>query len=124
MFTDENVFEAQTQTHIFIFMLLKLIVSIMFVNTSFQIHFATCPSTIFTGFQPSGIPHIGNYIGAIQHCVKMQDLNSKMFVCIVDLHALTVTQDPQVLRFGFVPCLCFDMDYIYIYNIIYIIILI
>ena len=53
--------------------------------------------TVFSGIQPSGNLHIGNYIGAISQWVKMQEGNSCIF-CIVDLHAITVPQDPKVLR--------------------------
>lgn len=55
---------------------------------------------IFSGIQPSGNLHIGNYIGAIQQWVKLQnDVESnELIFCIVDLHAITVYQDPKVLR--------------------------
>lgn len=52
---------------------------------------------VFSGIQPSGSLHIGNYIGAISQWVKMQDFTESIF-CIVDLHAITVPQDPKVLR--------------------------
>ncbi len=52
---------------------------------------------VFSGIQPSGNLHIGNYIGAISQWVKLQDLTESIF-CIVDLHAITVPQDPKVLR--------------------------
>ena len=52
--------------------------------------------TVFSGIQPSGSLHLGNYLGAIQQWVRMQeDRNS--FISIVDLHAITVTQDPKML---------------------------
>jgi tryptophanyl-tRNA synthetase len=53
--------------------------------------------TIFSGIQPSGNLHIGNYIGAINQWVKMQE-NSDALFCIVDLHAITVPQDPKILK--------------------------
>jgi tryptophanyl-tRNA synthetase len=53
--------------------------------------------TIFSGIQPSGNLHIGNYIGAISQWIKMQE-NSDAFFCIVDLHAITVPQDPKILK--------------------------
>jgi tryptophanyl-tRNA synthetase len=54
---------------------------------------------IFSGIQPSGNLHIGNYIGAIQQWSKLQDdSNNELIFCTVDLHAVTVPQDPQVLR--------------------------
>lgn len=52
---------------------------------------------IFSGIQPSGNLHIGNYIGAIKQWVELQNDNDCIF-CIVDLHAITVPQDPKVLR--------------------------
>jgi tryptophanyl-tRNA synthetase len=53
--------------------------------------------TIFSGIQPSGNLHIGNYIGAINQWIKIQE-NSDAIFCIVDLHAITVPQDPKILR--------------------------
>lgn len=53
--------------------------------------------TVFSGIQPSGNLHIGNYIGMLQQSVKIQD-NSDAIFCIVDLHAITVPQDPKVLK--------------------------
>ena len=52
---------------------------------------------VFSGIQPSGNLHIGNYIGAISQWVKMQDSTESIF-CIVDLHAITVPQDPKELK--------------------------
>ncbi|WP_375388173.1 tryptophan--tRNA ligase [uncultured Amnibacterium sp.] len=53
---------------------------------------------IFSGIQPSAESlHIGNYIGAIQQWQAMQDDFDAIF-CIVDLHAITVPQDPKALR--------------------------
>jgi len=52
---------------------------------------------ILSGIQPSGEVHLGNYIGAVQHWVAEQD-EKDCFYCIVDLHAITVPQDPKVLR--------------------------
>jgi tryptophanyl-tRNA synthetase len=52
--------------------------------------------TVFSGIQPSGSLHLGNYLGAIQQWVRLQeDRNS--FISIVDLHAITVTQDAGLL---------------------------
>lgn len=53
--------------------------------------------TIFSGIQPSGNLHIGNYLGALKRWVDSQDESTNIF-CIVDLHAITVSQDPQALR--------------------------
>jgi tryptophanyl-tRNA synthetase len=53
--------------------------------------------TVFSGIQPSGNLHIGNYIGALSQWVKIQNEREAIF-CIVDLHAITVPQDPKVLK--------------------------
>lgn len=53
--------------------------------------------TIFSGIQPSGNLHLGNYLGAITQWVEMQQTNNCIF-CVVDYHAITVKQDPEVLR--------------------------
>ncbi|MEK7557974.1 MAG: tryptophan--tRNA ligase [Patescibacteria group bacterium] len=50
--------------------------------------------TIFSGVQPSGILHIGNYLGAIVQWVEMQNQYNCIF-CVVDYHAITVKQDPK-----------------------------
>ncbi|HQT45921.1 MAG: tryptophan--tRNA ligase [Acidocella sp. 20-63-7] len=52
---------------------------------------------IFSGIQPTGIAHLGNYLGALQNWVKLQDGNECVF-CLVDLHAITVAQNPMLLR--------------------------
>lgn len=52
---------------------------------------------IFSGIQPSGNLHIGNYIGAIKQWVELQKTTEAIF-CIVDLHAITVPQEPQLLH--------------------------
>lgn len=52
---------------------------------------------IFSGVKPSGDLHIGNYIGAIKNWVKLQDKFESIF-CVVDLHAITVPQNPVELR--------------------------
>jgi tryptophanyl-tRNA synthetase len=52
---------------------------------------------ILSGIQPSGEVHLGNYIGALQHWATQQD-EKDCFYCIVDLHAITVPQDPVALR--------------------------
>ena len=54
-------------------------------------------NTVLSGVQPSGDLHIGNYLGAIKNFVNMQD-NYNCFFCIVDLHAITVKQDPKILK--------------------------
>ncbi len=52
---------------------------------------------IFSGIQPTGNLTLGNYLGAINNWKKMQD-EYKCNYCIVDLHALTIRHDPEVLR--------------------------
>ncbi|MDA3840540.1 MAG: tryptophan--tRNA ligase [Patescibacteria group bacterium] len=52
---------------------------------------------IFSGVQPSGELHLGNYLGAIKQWVEMQDEYESIF-CVVDLHAITVKQKPDELR--------------------------
>jgi tryptophanyl-tRNA synthetase len=52
---------------------------------------------VFSGIQPSGDVHIGNYVGAIKRWVDEQDEHDNL-ICIVDLHAITVPQDPAQLR--------------------------
>ena len=52
---------------------------------------------IFSGIQPSGVLHLGNYLGAIKNWVELQEKYDSIF-CVVDLHAITVPQKPQELR--------------------------
>ncbi|QRW00856.1 tryptophanyl-tRNA synthetase [Ceratobasidium sp. AG-Ba] len=59
------------------------------------------PKTIFSGIQPTGIPHLGNYLGALVNWVKLQRTsapNDRLYFSIVGLHALTLPQDPVKLR--------------------------
>ena len=53
---------------------------------------------IFSGIQPTGRKHLGNYIGAIRQYVEGQDRGDPAIYCIVDLHAITVPWDPGTLR--------------------------
>jgi tryptophanyl-tRNA synthetase len=53
---------------------------------------------IFSGIQPTGRKHLGNYIGAIRQYVEGQDRGDPAIFCIVDLHALSVPYDPAELR--------------------------
>jgi tryptophanyl-tRNA synthetase len=53
---------------------------------------------IFSGIQPTGTKHLGNYIGAITQYVAGQDRGDPALYCIVDLHATTVAYDPVTLR--------------------------
>ena len=52
---------------------------------------------IFSGVQPTGNLHLGNYLGAIKNWIALQD-DFECIYCVVDLHAITVPQDPAVLR--------------------------
>jgi len=55
---------------------------------------------IFSGIQPTGVPHLGNYLGALRQWVKLQDEASPdttLLFSIVDLHAITIKQDPSEL---------------------------
>ncbi|MGH9948695.1 MAG: tryptophan--tRNA ligase [Pyrinomonadaceae bacterium] len=52
---------------------------------------------IFSGAQPTGQLHIGNYLGALKNWVALQD-EYEAFYCIVNLHAITLPQDPKTLR--------------------------
>jgi tryptophanyl-tRNA synthetase len=52
---------------------------------------------ILSGMQPTGNLHLGNYLGALKNWVKLQD-TAECYYCVVDLHAITVPQDPQKLR--------------------------
>jgi tryptophanyl-tRNA synthetase len=55
------------------------------------------PKTIFSGVQPSGALHLGNYLGALKNWVALQADYCCIF-CVVDYHAITVKQEPDVLR--------------------------
>ena len=52
---------------------------------------------IFSGIQPTGVFTLGNYLGALQNWVKLQD-DYRAIYCVVDLHSLTVRQEPKELR--------------------------
>ena len=55
-------------------------------------------STVFSGVQPtSDSLHLGNALGAIKHWIGLQD-DYDAYFCVVDLHAITVPQDPATLR--------------------------
>lgn len=67
---------------------------------------------IFSGIQPTSIPHIGNYFGAIKQWVDLQssittkrgdkkDDEKPMIISIVDLHAITLPMDPRILKYFF-----------------------
>ena len=66
---------------------------------------------VFSGIQPTGNIHIGNYLGALKQYVELQD-NSDCIYCIVDLHSITVPQDPKKLRES-IRNVAFDMLLLY-----------
>ncbi|KAK2761404.1 Tryptophan--tRNA ligase, mitochondrial [Arachnomyces sp. PD_36] len=64
-------------------------------------HIIGGPKVIFSGIQPTGVPHLGNFLGALQKWVELQDdaaVGTKLIYSIVDLHALTIPHDPIALR--------------------------
>ena len=55
---------------------------------------------IFSGIQPTGVPHLGNYLGALQQWVQLQKeppSNTRLYYCVVDLHAITAPQNTKQL---------------------------
>lgn len=59
----------------------------------------TFPNRVFSGIQPSGVPHLGNYFGAIQKWKALQDSGSDCIFSVVDLHSITKPHyDPDKLR--------------------------
>jgi tryptophanyl-tRNA synthetase len=54
------------------------------------------PQRVFSGVQPSGNLHLGNYLGAIKRFVELQSRYDCIY-CVVDLHAITVWQEPDEL---------------------------
>jgi tryptophanyl-tRNA synthetase len=58
----------------------------------------TFPRRIFSGIQPSGGLTLGNYLGALKRFVEKQDEGIETIYCLVDMHAITVWQDPERLR--------------------------
>jgi tryptophanyl-tRNA synthetase len=55
------------------------------------------PERILSGMQPTGVLHLGNYLGALKWWVNLQNSGAECFYCVVDLHALTVTHDAAEL---------------------------
>ena len=53
---------------------------------------------VFSGVQPTGNLHLGNYLGAVKRFVEMQAREAQCLYCVVDMHAITVWQDPEALR--------------------------
>ena len=73
--------------------------AIVYLKTSLQGERsgARMKKQVFSGIQPTGNIHIGNYFGAMKQWVTSQAEFSNIF-CIVDLHAITLPQDPQILK--------------------------
>jgi len=72
-----------------------------FKGTNASTPHAVPDHVIFSGIQPTGIPHLGNYLGALQQWVKLQNASppsTKLLFSVVDLHALTVPQDYEKLK--------------------------
>lgn len=55
------------------------------------------PQRVFSGMQPTGGLHLGNYLGALVKFVRLQDQYESIY-CVVDLHAITIEHDPKVLQ--------------------------
>lgn len=53
---------------------------------------------VFSGIQPTGVPHLGNYLGALENWVSVQNQYPLVLYSIVDLHSITQPQDPTQLR--------------------------
>ncbi len=53
---------------------------------------------IFSGVQPTGNLHLGNYLGAIKNFVQLQNEDNECIYCVVDLHSITVKQDSEILK--------------------------
>jgi tryptophanyl-tRNA synthetase len=55
---------------------------------------------VFSGIQPTGDFHVGNYVGALKNWVALQDEYDETIYCVVDLHAMTMPYDPEDMRAG------------------------
>ncbi|KAK6309782.1 hypothetical protein J4Q44_G00196630 [Coregonus suidteri] len=51
---------------------------------------------VFSGIQPTGVPHLGNYLGALESWVSLQSQYPSVLYSIVDLHSITQPQDPAL----------------------------
>lgn len=58
----------------------------------------TFPRRIFSGMQPTGSLHIGNYLGALKYFVSLQQDPGECVYCVVDLHAITMRQEPGAVK--------------------------
>src|SRR5699024_11889451 len=81
----------------------KHIISIILININYIFIYIQLKmddkmmKSIFSGVQPSGTLTLGNYLGAIQQFVQLQE-NYQCHFCIVNQHAITVPQDPKALK--------------------------
>uniref|UniRef100_A0A3P9JWC9 tryptophan--tRNA ligase n=1 Tax=Oryzias latipes TaxID=8090 RepID=A0A3P9JWC9_ORYLA len=64
------------------------------VSTEKKVH----PHRVFSGIQPTGVPHLGNFLGALENWVALQSQYPTVLYSIVDLHSITQPQDPDQLR--------------------------
>ncbi|XP_046393028.1 tryptophan--tRNA ligase, mitochondrial [Ischnura elegans] len=85
-----------------IFSLNSLINSPLSINAAYNYPIYRSLSTkedrVFSGIQPTGTLHIGNYFGAVKKWVELQESSDSVLYSIVDLHSITLPQDPQVLK--------------------------
>ncbi|ORX61744.1 tryptophanyl-tRNA synthetase [Hesseltinella vesiculosa] len=65
---------------------------------AFSTHVPRPKRVILSGIQPTGIPHLGNYLGALDNWVRLQDKDTTTYYMVVDLHAITMPQDAKILR--------------------------
>ncbi|XP_054734284.1 tryptophan--tRNA ligase, mitochondrial [Anastrepha obliqua] len=56
------------------------------------------PRKVFSGIQPTGALHLGNYLGAVQNWTRLQNAKEDVTFCIVDMHSMTIPQEPVALR--------------------------
>ncbi|EDX10912.1 tryptophan--tRNA ligase [Drosophila simulans] len=68
------------------------------VNSGHEEHNSRWPRKIFSGIQPTGSLHLGNYLGAVRKWVELQNARDDVTVCIVDLHSITMPHNPPLLR--------------------------
>ncbi|EDV51915.1 uncharacterized protein LOC6546357 [Drosophila erecta] len=67
-------------------------------ESGYEDHNSRWPRKIFSGIQPTGSLHLGNYLGAVRKWVQLQNARDDVTVCIVDLHSITMPHNPPLLR--------------------------
>lgn len=92
------VVKSRTSYHCYGNMALGFMESALKANAYFPLFQKDAVKRVFSGIQPTGIPHLGNYLGAIETWVRLQEEYSSVLYSIVDLHSITVPQDPAVLQ--------------------------